>query len=246
MQGLHMRKSEAFELGIMSNIPSYVKSFHMGNDSNYSDIKISKDNVETFIEVKMSDAQLGTPRIKYHNNTWSGITENKITEYACNKINTDSYCKTITNRLSEVHYEKYNIKPTYIGYKIKHYTNKEICPYMINYDTMKKVLVDDYKNQTLLYDESSDSLKCVIEYYLEKKASFMQIGDNFYKLSNENNFTHQEVPMLSGTSYCKIRATFRKSKRWIEIFPTIKFRKLEESEYSLKPNTKKKNPFTDS
>ncbi len=241
-----MRKSEAFELGIMSNIPNYIKSFHMGNDSDYSDIKISKDNVETFIEVKMSDAQLGTPRIKYDNNSWSGITENQITKYACSKINNDKYCQEITDKLSEVHYNKHQTKPTYIGYQIRHYTRKEICPHMIDYNTMRKVLVDEYKNQTLLYDESDESLDCVVNYYIEKQASFMQIGDNFYKLKNDDVFTYNDVPKLNGKSYCKIRATFRKTKQWIEIFPTIKFRNLEESEYSLKPNTKKKNPFKDS
>jgi hypothetical protein len=238
-----MRKSEAFELSIMSSIPKELNSIHMGNDSDYSDIKITKDNTETFIEVKMQGAQLGTPRLKYEDNSWKGISENPITNYSCEKLNNSTYCKEICNRLSEHHIIKHNNTPTYIGYKMRHYTSKEVCPHMINYDTMKQVLIDEYKNQTLLYDESSESLQCVIDYYVDKKATFMQIGDNFYRLKSDTHFTKNDIPMLCGSSYSTVRATFRKTKRWIEIFPTIKFRKLEDSEYSLKPNTKKKNPF---
>ena len=70
----------------------------------------------------------------------------------------------------------------------------------------------------------------------------MQAGDDFYMVGNTNPLKlPNDIPKLSGTGPFKVRVATRSA--FYEIQAEVKIAKMPDSKYSLKPGTRKKNPF---
>jgi hypothetical protein len=87
--------------------------------------------------------------------------------------------------------------------------------------------------------------KVVTDHYTKGKtepAYYMQAGDDFYMISNANPFKlNSRIPLLSGTGDFKVRIGTR--TEFYEVQAEIKIKTMPNSLYSLKPGTKKLNPF---
>jgi hypothetical protein len=70
----------------------------------------------------------------------------------------------------------------------------------------------------------------------------MQAGDDFYLISSKNPLKlPKNIPVLTGSGDFKVRVATR--SQFYEIQAEIKIKDMPDSEYSLMPGTKKKNPF---
>jgi hypothetical protein len=71
----------------------------------------------------------------------------------------------------------------------------------------------------------------------------MQAGDDFYMISKKDplGIGSHRLPVLSGFGDFKVRVATRSD--FYEVQAEIKITKMPNSDYSLKPGTRKKNPF---
>lgn len=255
-------KSDNFEKAIVDNIKinaKHLKVEHTGGNVHLPDINLTSNNDSTFVEVKMTGAQFGTPRLKYEYGAWAGVEDNYITNNISSMLNVDGQVKNIIGTIVDEHSKTYYpLSTPWIGYKRTHYKDfrnhhtgikvetKDV-ENMLCYKTIQTVLKYTFQNQTILWNEDSDKLsKIVSDYYIHKGANYLQVGDNFYSLSHsmsDNLGIRDDAPTLSGDVKLTVRFSFRKTHQWIEIIPTIKFFNMKESIYSLKPNSNKKLPF---
>lgn len=261
--GVNMsKKSDMFEVSITENakiIAPNISFTHTGGNVHLSDIKIENSDSSTHIEVKMTGAQFGTPRLKYENEKWSGIECNYITNNISKLLNESENVGKLVDMMVDETEKKYSTKGNpWIGYKRTHYRDHreyhkgievetENIDSMLCYDSIQHILKNVNENQTILWNEDSDEINDMVKkYYIEKGASYIQVGDNFYALDHslsESFGLKDDIPYMEGESYLTVRFSFRKTHKWIEIIPTLKYKNMTESKYSLKPNTKKEIPF---
>lgn len=232
------KKSYDFELkvvnGILKNAPNFTVS-HTGNNSSLSDISIEYNGYKTYIEAKLNGAQFGSPRIKYENGTWQGVTNNPITNTVTYILNENPHAYSFITYAKTLYkddlYE--NIIPSYTIFREE---PKGYFTYNSLTNIIKKV------GNQYIYKEHIDKtlLNTIIEYYKYKGVDYIQIGDNLYQI-NENKLSN--IPTINADVDLTVRLVNRKTKKWFEIIPTLKLKNLEESYYSVLPNTKKQNPF---
>lgn len=254
------KKSDAFELSIVNNTKlcaPFLDVEHTGGNVHLSDIKISNKDVSTYIEVKMKGAQFGTPRLKFENNLWSGVESNDITNNISEILNDDPFVDTIVRTMIEENHDPLT-KP-WIGYKRTHYKDHreflrnvpitvdyELSE-MIKFNSIVHVLKNINQNQTVLwYDDSKHLLDIITNYYKNKGANYLQFGDNFYTLDNrldDKLKVKPNIPNINGDANLTVRFSVRKTHQWIEIIPTMKITNLQESDFSLMPNSSKQLPF---
>lgn len=255
-------KSDKFEKDIVENtkvLATHLDVQHTGGNVHLSDVLLDNGNVKTHIEVKMSGAQFGTPRLKYECNKWNGVECNYITDNISKMLNESEHVNKLVDMMVCEHEKKYS--PTnnpWIGYKRTHYRDlrnyydgsqveTENIENMLSYETTQHVLKNINENQTILWNNDSYTLNNIVtKYYVDKGANYIQVGDNFFSLNDclsEDLGIKDNVPKLDGDVNLTVRFSFRKTHRWIEIIPTLKYQKIPESTYSLKPNTKKESPF---
>ena len=80
---------------------------------------------------------------------------------------------------------------------------------------------------------------------LEVKASYIQSGDDFYKLGKDNPLDFKnDIPIIEGAGTCNLRVSRRCPKNFYEIQAEIKLTSIiKASEYSFKPGSTKPPPF---
>jgi hypothetical protein len=100
-------------------------------------------------------------------------------------------------------------------------------------------------NRYIANKANMDLGKVVTEHYTEGKAEpayYMQAGDDFYRISNKDPFKlGSTIPLLSGKGDFKVRVATR--SEFYEVQAEIKIAHMPDSKYSVKPGTRKKNPF---
>ncbi len=245
------KKTEDFEkqvAGELSKNNKYTVS-HEGNNSFKSDIKIRYGDKETYVEVKMNKkAQLGSPRLKYEKGKWVGVTDNVITNTMSDELNKSDRANDIIKLLAEKESNGNHIYDFWIGNTVNHYSSKrngieytldkKLTSQMGSFENIYSVMITNYGNQNILEKYYSETIiDNITEYYKNKGALFAQVGDSFYKMSVDVNSEEygfkEDVPVWKSTMACDVRFTFRKSKQWIEILPTIKAVDMPDSRYSL-------------
>lgn len=256
------KKSDLFEVEVANFAKIAAPTLtitHTGGNVHLSDISIGNDTTKTYIEVKMSGAQFGTPRLKYESSSWSGIECNYITDNISKMLNESNHVSNLIDMMVYEHEATYS--PTgspWIGYKKTHYrdrreylsgdvVNTDNIENMLDYYTIQHVLKNINGNQTILWNTDSDNLNDIVtNYYIDKGANYIQVGDNFFALNHNISDSlgiKDDTPNMIGDVNLTVRFSFRKTDKWIEIIPTIKYNNIKESPYSLKPNTKKDLPF---
>ena len=119
----------------------------------------------------------------------------------------------------------------------------------VSYEKMKEYM--SKRTQYILDVKNVDLGELVTRHYLEGKAEpahYMQAGDDFYMIGNKNPLgLPVDIPELGRKGQCmgsfRMRIGIRGSKPYYEIQPEIKINNMPTSAYSIKPGTRKKNPF---
>lgn len=205
----------------------------------YSDLKVSLDGGETsWIEVKMNHTDnLTNPRIFFDGRKWDTTYSMAAAKKAVDIMNKSDQAKDFLKAISKFSgIDKPFLPTTKTGLK-----QKNAVPLKV----MKEFFAQPGINRYIAALPNVDLGAVVTDHYLNNKAEpayYMQAGDDFYMIGSTNPLNvPRDVPKLSGTGPFKVRVATR--SQYYEIQAEVKIAKMPESKYSLKPGTRKKNPF---
>jgi len=238
-------KSDRFEKSVADNLKQMgLKAERPAVDSTYADVKVTHNRKTCWIEVKMNHTDnLGNTRASYDGQNWvtavekSGDLKGKmgpLKVYIVNmlKQHASQFVKDVQN---------------FTG-KTKISTNKgpqQKDPNTVNHKEMKAYMAKQ-KDQYIVTVPNQDLGKVVVAHYSQggktENAYYLQAADDFYMLGTENPLgVPRDVPQFSGKGDFRMRVGIRSSM--YEIQPEVKVKNMVSSKYSIKPGTKKKNPF---
>lgn len=205
----------------------------------YSDVKITLDGGETaWLEVKMNHTDnLTNPRIFFDGNKWDTTYTMSAAKKAVEIMNKSSDAKDFIKAITKFSgIKKPKIPTTKSGLK-----DKDAVPL----DVMKEYFSQPGINRYVAAMPNVNLGQVVTDHYLNGKAEpayYMQAGDDFYMIGNANPLgVPKDVPKLSGSGPFKVRVATRSA--FYEVQAEVKIAQMPNSPYSLKPGTKKKNPF---
>jgi hypothetical protein len=234
--------SDKYEKDVADNvdkIPGLVATRPPG-DTAYADVKITYKNVTAWMEVKMNHTDnLSNPRVFYHSGKWQTTYKTPSAKAAVDILNADPKTELFLKNLSKfsgIPFKDIKIPTTKSGLKE---------PGAVPLETMKRFFAQPSVNRYIANKEKMDLGKVVTDHYTKGKAEpayYMQAGDDFYKISTKDPFKlGSAIPILKGTGDFKVRVSTR--SEFYEVQAEIKIMNMPDSRYSVKPGTKKLNPF---
>lgn len=200
-----------------------------------------------WVEVKMSHSDnLGNPRVSYINGEWTAsMPLDPVKKFAIKYLTKDpktiAFLKDIA-KFAGIKNWKNMILPSTKGPLSE--------PNAVSYKTIVKYFKS--RSQYILDVPNVNLGKLVTAHYLEAKdepAHYIQAGDDFYMIGTANPLKlPQDIPVLGADNTAKgnfkMRIGVRSSaSAFYEIQPEIKVSDMPDSPYSIKPGTKKPNPF---
>jgi len=195
-----------------------------------------------WVEVKMNHTDnLSNPRVFYKNGKWQTTYKTPAAKTAIDILNKSAEAKKFLESISK--YTGIPLKSLYIPTTKAGLKEPGAVPLKIMKDYFNQPKVNRY----ISHNENFNIGKLVTEHYtLGKKepAHYLQAGDDFYLISNTNPLKlPKDIPVLSGLGNFKVRISTR--SEFYEVQAEIKISKMNppSSPYSVKPGTKKKNPF---
>jgi len=233
--------SDRYEKEVAKNIDSIpgIKATRPSVDTSYADVKVSYNSKLAWFEVKMNHTDnLSNPRVFYDSGKWQTTYKTPAAAEAVKILNQSSQAKKFLKdiaKYSGIPFSKLKIPTTKGGLK-----QEGAVPLHV----MKNYFDQPSVNRYIANQENYNLGKVVTEHYTIGKrepAYYMQAGDDFYLISNKNPFKLLNIPLLSGQGSFKVRIATR--SEFYEVQAEIKISKMPNSNYSLKPGTKKKNPF---
>lgn len=208
----------------------------------YADVKVSYKQVNTWFEVKMSHTDnLSNPRVYFSNGKWKTTYTTPAAKQAVNILNASAFSREFINKIAAYS----GIPP----YKIKIPTTKGGLKEdgAVPLDVMKQYFSQPNVNRYIANQQNYNLGQLVTDHYTQGKkepAYYMQAGDDFYLISKADPLQlarGANIPLLSGFGDFKVRVATRSD--FYEVQAEIKITKMPDSKYSLKPGTKKDNPF---
>lgn len=213
----------------------------------YADVLITMNGVKTWLEVKMNHTDnLGNTRVSYINGKWDAAkpidpVKAFAIEYLSKDRQTQQFLKDVAEFADIKNWKNMTVPSTQGLLKNSN---------AVSYEKMKEYM--SKRTQYILDVKNVDLGELVTRHYLEGKAEpahYMQAGDDFYLIGKKNPLGLPiDIPELGRKGQCmgsfKMRIGIRGSKPFYEIQPEIKILNMPSSPYSVKPGTKKKNPFT--
>jgi len=209
----------------------------------YSDVNITKfknKKVDEWVEVKMSHTDnLANPRVFYKNGKWQTTYKTPAAEATVNILNDSQQAKKFIDDISKytgIPKKSIKIPTTKGGLKEEGAVPLEI---------MRKYFDQSGVNRYIANEENTDLGELVTEHYTEGKkepAYYMQAGDDFYRISKKNPLKlNEKIPLLKGKGDFKVRVATR--SEFYEVQAEIKIKDMPKSNFSIKPETNKTNPF---
>lgn len=208
------------------------------HDTSYSDVKVEYNGNVSWIEVKMGHKDnLANPRFFFDGEKWDTTYATPIAAYAVNILNTDSQAKKFVNDLKKFTGKKNITIPT---------TRSGLRdPNAVSLEKMVEFVEQRPQKRYILKHDDVNVSELVIQHYLKGKvepAHYLQAGDDFYRLSKQNPLKlPQSIPLFNGNGTFNIRVSTR--SEFYEVQLEAKVTHMENSPYSVKPGTKKLNPF---
>lgn len=232
-------KYERDVANFINSIPG-VEALRPSVGTDYPDVKVTFKGVSTWIEVKMSHTDnLSNPRMFYSNGKWSTTYSTPAAKEAVNILNSLPQTKEFLQKISKftgIPFNAIKIPTTKGGLKEEG---------AVPLDTMKRYFSQPGVNRYIANKEKFNLGKVVTDHYTIGKtqpAYYMQAGDDFYRISDKDPFKlGNKIPLLEGEGDFKVRIGTR--SEFYEVQAEIKIMEMPDSKYSLKPNTKKINPF---
>ena len=247
-------KSDKYELDVANNITGMtgVTAERPKVSTKYADVtldfkgKSKHKGKRIWLEVKMSHTDnLGNTRVSYVDGKWQAAmpldpVKNFAIKYLTTSSQTQKFLKDIANYAGIKDWRNMTVPST------QGFLKKDNA---VPYDIMKEYM--SKRTQYILDVPNVDLGALVTDHYLTGKAEpayYMQAGDDFYLIGKENPLgLPRDIPELGKKGQCmgtfKMRIGVRGSKPFYEIQPEIKILNMPNSPYSVKPGTKKKNPF---
>lgn len=242
-----MNAADKYEL----DVAKYIRSFGIDAErpsvsAKWSDIVIHHPVKRPFkqsiwLEVKMNHTDnLGNTRVFFDGEKWGASPEktgglSPLKQFCVDTLNNSNDAKKFVEDLAIFS----NMRQIKIPTTLSGLNDPKAVPL----EVMKKFF--QTRNRYILKTSRMDMGKLVTAHYLEGKeapAYYMQAGDDFYMIGKENPLgVPRDVPLLSGTGEFKMRVSTR--SRFYEVQPEVKIMDMPTSRYSLKPGTRKKNPF---
>lgn len=236
--------SDKFEKDIAENINkiSGITAKRPIVGTQYSDVKITYNNKNAWLEVKMNHTDnLSNPRVFYKNGVWCTTYKTPTASYAIELLNKSTKTKKFLKDLSKftgIPIKNIKIPTTKGGLK-----ESGAVPLHI----MKMYFEQPGVNRYIAKEEDVNMGRLVTEHYTIGKsepAYYMQAGDDFFKISNTDPFKlGYSIPILKGRGDFKVRISTR--SEFYEVQAEIKIKNMGNSPFSLKEGTNKKNPFLD-
>jgi hypothetical protein len=234
--------SDKFEIEVALEIntsPGYIAE-RPKVSTKYSDVLVTNTMTgrRSWVEVKMNHTDnLSNPRVFYDGNQWDTTYTTGVAKQAVDILNNSEDAKEFINALKKFVGKDYiKIPTTKAGLR-------DINAVSLN--DMKEFFNQPSINRYIANMNNVDLGKIVSDHYLYGKAEpayYMQAGDDFYRIGDENPFNlSKDIPLLTGFGDFKVRVSTRSS--FYEVQAEIKIKKMPNSKYSVKPNTKKINPF---
>jgi hypothetical protein len=219
-------------------------------DVTYPDVLVinNKTGNKSWVEVKMNHTDnLGNVRVSYDGLKWSCSRKNRevspLKDYIEDFLNKSEEVSKFIKDLEEYTGIKNVELPTVKGNPSKKtglYSDKAVPK-----EDLQKFLSSRPTKQYIVSENGVDLGNLVTNHYLRGKAEsahYMQAGDDFYLIGKDNPLSlPNDIPLLSGIGPFKMRISIR--SEYYEIQPEIKIEKMPNSKYSIKPGTKKINPF---
>lgn len=206
--------------------------------SKYSDIKCTFKNKTRWIEVKMNHTDnLGNTRVFFDGKKWTGspLPLDPLKQFCVDTLNKSADAKKFIEDLAKFSGIKNPKVPTTKG----GLTDAEAVPLAVMSNFFKG------RNKYIINEPNINLGQLVTDHYLRGKAEpafYMQAGDDFYKIGPSNPFAlSSSIPQLEGWGEFKMRISIR--SQFYEVQPEIKIKKMPDSQFSIKPGTKKRNPF---
>ena len=211
----------------------------------YSDVKVKKGNSTAWVEVKMNitDNIINT-RFYYEDGEWLSSNSGNGTKALLELANKSNELKNFIDQISSfsnIAKDKIIIPTTKSGLR-----KENAVPY-----TTIKSFFSTKPTAYILPKKNIDVSDIAKKHYSSGKtesAEYIQIGDNFFRLSSTDDplSLGKKIHILNSMGEFGVRVSIRSSSSaFYEIQPEVKFTKIgfKESEYSFLPNTKKLNPF---
>jgi len=234
--------SDKYEKDVADNVDKIpgVKAVRPPGDTAYADVKITYKNVTSWMEVKMNHTDnLSNPRVFYKNGKWDTTYETPAAKAAIDILNNSPMAKKFIQDLAKfsgIPVKMIKIPTTKGGLK-----EEGAVPLHV----MKAYFDKPGVNRYIANSENMDLGKVVTDHYTKGKAEpayYMQAGDDFYRISNKDPFKlGATIPLLAGRGDFKVRVSTR--SEFYEVQAEIKIAHMPDSKYSVKPDTKKQNPF---
>jgi hypothetical protein len=234
--------SDKYEKDVADNVDSIpgVKAERPPGDTAYADVKITFKNKTHWMEVKMNHTDnLSNPRVFYEGGVWKTTYKTPSAKAAVDILNSDPKTKKWLKDIAEfsgIPFKDLIIPTTKGGLK---------QPGAVPLHVMKAYFDRPSVNRYIANSSNMDLGKVVTEHYTKGKAApayYMQAGDDFYRISSNDPFgLGARIPLLSGRGDFKVRVATR--SEFYEVQAEIKIAQMPTSKFSLKPGTKKANPF---
>ena len=238
--------SDKYEKDIADNINSIpgVTAIRPPGATDLSDVKITNYNGKVvnkvWVEVKMSHTDnLSNPRVFYKDGKWQTTYKTPAAKAATDILNKSTQAAKFIQdiaKYSGIPVKSIKISTTQTGMK-----EEGAVPLHV----MKAYFSQPGINRYIANEPNYDLGKLVTEHYTIGKrepAYYMQAGDDFYLISKQNPLNlDSKIATLSGRGDFKVRISTRSA--YYEVQAEIKIVKMPDSNYSVKPGTKKKNPF---
>jgi hypothetical protein len=212
--------------------------------SKYADVLTQFNGAKTWIEVKMNHTDnLGNTRVSYIDGKWTAAQpldpiKNFAIEYLTKSKETQQFLQNIAKHAGISNWKNMTVPSTKGGLSKDNAVTRD---QMANY----------FKNRTqyILNVPNVDLGELVTNHYLQAKiepAHYLQAGDDFFMIGTQNPLKlSRDIPVLGASG--KARGTFKMRigvrSQFYEVQPEIKILNMGESPYSIRPGTKKKNPF---
>lgn len=211
----------------------------------YSDVLCTYNGNEAWIEVKMNHTDnLSNPRFYYENGKWASTYKTPVAQVCVKILNSSEDAKQFIEDLVEstgIDPKKLSLFSTKGGLK---------KPGAVQLDKMYN-FCEKRGSRYILAEENYDIGELARAHYSlgengKPKASYIQTGDDFYRLSNKNplKFVPNDVPLFNGSGDLRIRVATRLDSGFYEILAEVKIKKLDsDSKYSFMPGSTKPPPI---
>lgn len=234
--------SDKYERDVATNINKIpgVKAERPQVGTDYPDVKVTIKGKTSWVEVKMNHTDnLSNPRVFYSDGMWKTTYTTPAAKEAVKILNssdqTKAFLKAIA-KFSGIPFNSLKIPTTKTG------LNE---PGAVPLHVMKAYFDQPNVNRYIANKQNQNLGKVVTDHYTIGKtapAYYMQAGDDFYRISDADPFgLGKDIPLLKGTGDFKVRIGTRSA--YYEVQAEIKIASMPESNYSVKPGTKKTNPF---